>query len=196
MLSLGHPLRGTTLVELMVGLAIVALLFALGAPSFSNWIQNTQIRTSAETIQNGLQLARAEAVRRNAPVRFQMVSDVTAACAASTTGGSWVVSQDDPAGACASAASDTVAPRIIQVRSSAEGSTNAVVAATQSVVVFNGLGRVTPVPAGNIDIDISNPSGGACAAAGPMRCLRIRVSTGGQIRMCDPILASTDPQGC
>jgi len=70
------------------------------------------------------------------------------------------------------------------------------VAATQSVVVFNGLGRVTPVPAGNIDIDISNPSGGACAAAGPMRCLRIRVSTGGQIRMCDPILASTDPQGC
>lgn len=196
MLRPEHLQRGATLAELMIGLAIVALLFAMGAPSFSSWIQNTQIRTSAEAIQNGLQLARAEAVRRNTPVRFQLVSNVTASCALATAGGSWVVSQDDPSGACTSTPSDTVVPRIIQVRNAAEGSSNAVVAATQAVIVFNGLGRVTPVPAGNIDIDITNPAGGACAATGPMRCLRIRVSTGGQIRMCDPVLASTDPQGC
>ena len=196
MLRPGHLLGGITLIELMIGLAIIALLFALGTPSFLTWIQNTQIRTTAEAIQNGLQLARAEAVRRNATVRFVLVSNVTAACAPSTTGAGWVVSQDDPTGACDSAASDTVAPRIVQMRSAAEGSGNAVVAASQAVVIFNGLGRVTPVPAGNIDIDITNPAGGACAAAGPMRCLRIRVSTGGQIRMCDPVLASTDPQGC
>lgn len=186
------------MVELMIGLALVAILFAMGAPSFYHWIQNSQVRTSAEAIQNGLFLARAEAVRRNAAVRFQLTTDITAGCALSTSGGSWVISQDDPTGACASAASDTVAPRIIQVRPAAEGSANAVVAAGQSAIVFNGLGRVTPVPAGNIDIDITNPTGGACATSSTagMRCLRVRVSTGGQIRMCDPILASTDPQGC
>lgn len=190
--------RGTSLVELMIGLAIVALLFAMGAPSFSSWIQNSQIRTSAEAIQNGLYLARGEAVRRNAAVRFQLTTDVTASCTLSTSGGNWVVSQDDPSGACGSAASDTVTPRIIQVRPAAEGSANAVVAAGQSTIVFNGLGRVTPVPAGNIDINITNPTGGACATStsAGMRCLRVRVSTGGQIRMCDPILAGTDPQGC
>jgi len=190
--------QGTTLVELLIGLAIVGLLFAMGAPSFFAWIQNSQIRTSAEAIQNGLFLARGEAVRRNAAVRFQLTTTVTASCALSAAGGNWVVSLDDPSGACDSAASDTVAPRIIQVRPAAEGTDRAVVAAGQSSVIFNGLGRVTPVPAGNIDIDISNPTGGACATAtsAGMRCLRVRVSTGGQIRMCDPILASTDPQGC
>ena len=184
--------------ELLIGLAIVALLFTMGAPSFFKWIQNSQIRTSAEAIQNGLHLARGEAVRRNTSVRFQMTTNVTASCALSTSGASWVVSLDDPTGACGATASDTNAPRIIQVRPAEEGTANAVVAAGQSSIVFNGLGRVVPVPAGNIDINISNPNGGVCATATSdgMRCLRVRVSTGGQIRMCDPILASTDPQGC
>ncbi|TRZ91831.1 MAG: prepilin-type N-terminal cleavage/methylation domain-containing protein [Rhodocyclaceae bacterium] len=195
---IAHRQQGTTLVEVMIGLVIVALLFALGTPAFFSWLQNSQIRTSAEAIQNGLHLARGEAVRRNTSVRFQLTSAVTASCGLSTAGANWVVSLDNPAGACNSAPSDTVAPRIIQIRSAAEGSANAVVAAGQATITFNGLGRVTPVPAGDIDIDISNPTGGACATAGVdgMRCLRIRVSTGGQIRMCNPILASTDPQGC
>lgn len=190
--------RGATLVELMIGLAIVALLFAMGAPSFFTWIQNSQIRTSAEAIQNGLYLARAEAVRRNTTTRFQLTTTLNSSCALSVSGTSWVVSLDDPSGACDSAASDTVAPRIIQTRAGTEGTTNAVVVAAQSSIAFNGLGRVTPVPVGNIDIDISNPAGGACATASAagMRCLRVRVAAGGQIRMCDPILASTDPQGC
>lgn len=196
MLRIGQ--QGMTMVELLIGLAIVALLFALGTPAFSGWIQNSQIRTAAEAIQNGLHLARGEAVRRNTSVRFQLTSAVTAACGISTSGGNWVVSLDDPSGACNSTPSDTVAPRIIQIRSAAEGSPNAVVAAGQATIIFNGLGRVTPVPAGNIDIDIANPTGGACATVGVdgMRCLRVRVSTGGQIRMCNPILAGTDPQGC
>lgn len=198
MLDIAQRERGTTLVELLIGLAIIALLFSLGSPAFFSWIQNSQIRTAAEAIQNGLHLARGEAVRRNASVRFQLTSALTTACGLSNSGTNWVVSLDDPTGACNSTPSDTVAPRIIQVRSGGEGSTNAVVAAGQSTIIFNGLGRVTPVPAGDIDIDITNPTGGACATAGVdgMRCLRIRVSTGGQIRMCNPILASTDPQGC
>ncbi len=191
-----HLQRGMTLVEFMIGLVIVAVLLSMGAPSFIEWIQNGQIRNSAEAIQNGLQLARAEAVRRNTTVRFQLASSVGDDCALSTSGGSWVVSLDDPTGACASAPSDTPAPRIIQVRPAAEGSANAVVAAGQATFIFNGLGRLTPVPVGNVDIDISNPVGGSCQPVGAMRCLRVRVSPGGQLRMCDPTRGSTDPQGC
>lgn len=196
-LAAGTAARGMTLVELSIGLVIVGLLMFMGLPSFSAWLQGSQIRNAAEAIQNGLQLARAEAVRRNTTVRFQLTDTMTNACAASASGGNWVVSLDDPSGACAAAASEAVAPRIIQARPAAEGSLNAVVAADQSAIVFSGAGRVTPVPAAAININVTNPTGGTCVASGgTMRCLRVVVSTAGQVRMCDPALASTDPRGC
>jgi len=189
--------RGATLIELLIGMVILGILIALGLPSFSTWLQNSQIRTSAESVQNGISLARAEAVRRNSTARFQFTDSLTNACNLSTSGTNWIVSLDDPEDLCATTPSDTVTPRIIQARSGAEGSPNAVIAASQNSIIFNGLGRVTPTPAGNVTVDITNPTSGTCAAsAGKMRCLRVVVSPGGQIRMCDPAFASTDPQGC
>ena len=115
MLSLRTNRYGFSLIELMVALAVLGLLLALAMPMFGTMIQNSRIRTSAEAIQNGLQLARAEAVRRNQQVRFQMTSSVDAACALSASGSNWVVSingtaSGDPTGACNSAPSDIVAP--------------------------------------------------------------------------------------
>lgn len=174
-----HPAHhGFTLIELAIGMVIVSILLAFAAPSFSNWIQSAQIRTAAEAMLNGLQLARAEAVRLNTPVQFVL-----------GTGSDWTVGCVTATASC---------PANIQSRSSAEGSSRAAVAADQATIAFNGLGRVTPLPAGDINIDITNPTGGTCAPSGAMRCLRIEVSTGGQIRMCDPALtlSATYPQGC
>ncbi len=186
---------GMSLIELMIGIVVLGILLALGAPTFSRWTQSSQIRNSAEAIHNGLMLARAEAVRRNTTVRFQFVTTTTSACALSDTGANWVVSLDSPAGACDAAPSDNVAPRIVQVRSAAEGSRNAAVdAGGVSLITFNGTGQATGgAPAA---INVTNPTGGACAAGGPMRCMRVTVATGGQIRMCDPARAADDPQGC
>lgn len=205
MLNLRHQQSGFTLVELLIGIVIVGVLFVMGAPAFSGWMQNSRIRTTAEAIQNGLQLARAEAVRRNTQLRFQLTTTVNNSCALSTTNSNWVISFDDPTSLCAQPplndaysvndSTNNPAPRIIQVRSAAEGSSNVIVAAGQSTIIFNGLGRVTPVPAGNVVVSLSYP-GVACAPGGSMRCLHVEVSTGGQIRMCDPALSSSDPQGC
>lgn len=207
MLAIRHTQRGMSLIEIAVGLVLLAILIVSGAPSFSTWLQNSKIRTTAEAIQNGLQLARAEAVRRNALIRFQLTSTLDANCALSTAAANWIVSFDNPSDLCGNAyineafpISDAVnnpAPRIIQKRPAAEGSAGVTVAAGQSVIVFNGLGRVTPMVA-RVDIDISNTSGGATCveAGGNMRCLRLQVTGGGQIRLCDPVLAGTDPQGC
>lgn len=191
--------HGFTLIELLITISVLALVLMIGLPNLSVWLQNTQIRTAAEAMQSGLQLARAEALRRNAVVRFHLVDSLASGCALSATGASWVVSLADPTGACELAESDTVAPFIIQKRSGAEGSPNAQVAAAggASSVVFNGLGRV--INAGAItQIDISNPGGGACqSASGPMRCLRLNVANGGQVRMCDPAVSdATDPRFC
>ena len=219
---------GFSLVELMIGITIVGILFIMGIPSFKSWIQNTQIRTATEAIQNGIEVARAEAVRRNTLVRFQFTTSVDNGCAVTTASGNWVVSLDDPTptGSCASAklneafpindAVNNPAPRIIQIRQGGEGSANTVVASQEvgggahiydGSITFNGMGRVSPtsVTAGDsVQIDITNPViGGNCVSAGgPMRCLRIAISSGGLIRSCNPLWSSIptqsnyDPQGC
>lgn len=179
--------RGFTVIELMVGIVVLGLLLALGGPSFSQWLHNVRLRNMSESVLNGIQLARAEAVRRNAQVRFQLVDNLTDSCALTTAGPNWVISMDSAAGACASTnmADDAApaAPRMIQSRAASDGSSSVVVAADQSSVVFNGLGR----PTATLTVNITNPAGGACAAGGgPMRCLRIAVTAGGQVRMCDP----------
>jgi type IV fimbrial biogenesis protein FimT len=195
---------GFSLIELMITLAVLGMMFMIALPSMGTWLQNTQIRTSADAMQAGLQLARAEALKRNTTVRFQLVDTIGAGCSLSATGRNWVVSLSDPGGMCNVDASETTAPQIIQKRSSAEGSPNAVVTATGgSSVWFNGLGRTVPpptAPAALTQINITNPNNGACkTSAGnePMRCLRITVNPGGTVRMCDPAVDdATDPRKC
>ncbi|HWA38078.1 MAG TPA: GspH/FimT family pseudopilin [Burkholderiales bacterium] len=210
---LRHPRqrqRGVSLVELMLGLAILAILLFMGVPAFTDTLQNYQIRTAAESTVNGLQFARNEALRRNMSVRFQLVNSLDANCDLSPTGPSWIVSRNDPTAACDSATvidflepNDLSQPQVLQSRASQEGTPNAVFSATASgagatTVTFTSLGRVAP---GSIDtINISNAVGGACQhldASGRMRCLRILVGRGGQVKMCDPGVTDTaDPRAC
>lgn len=195
-----RPARGFSLVELMVALLLVGVFLTMGVPAFAIFLQNSQIRGAAESTLAGLQLARAEAIRRNAIVRFQLVSNLTSGCSLSTTGLSWVVSLADPTGACEAAPSDTAAPRIVQKRSGSEGTRNVLVGVTGgALVAFNGLGRVSG-GSGLSQLNFSNTSG-TCEHLDPtngtMRCMQIRVAPGGQIKMCDPKVGdTTDPRHC
>jgi type IV fimbrial biogenesis protein FimT len=201
MLSPRH-VAGFSLIELMIGLVVLGIVLMIGLPSLATWMQNTQVRTSAEAIVSGLQLARAEALRRNRTVQFSLVDSLSASCTVSTSGTNWVVSLVDPAGACDAAPSETTAPQIVQKRSGQEGSPNVALAASGgSSVLFNGLGRLstaTGVPAAFTQITVSNPGGGACqSAAGPIRCLSVTISSSGAVRMCDPAVTSAaDPRYC
>lgn len=172
--------RGYSLIELAFAMVLAAVLAALAMPSFATYMQNVQIRTAAEALLNGVQLARAEAVRRNTAVEFVLES---------STGTGWTVS--------------TVAGEMLQSRSAAEGSPNAQVVVTPDTtrLTFNGFGRViTPNPDASEPISqivITNPAGGSCStASGRMRCLQVRVTTGGNVRLCDPTYAADDPRGC
>lgn len=197
--------RGVTLIELVIGLAILGVLLGLALPAFSLFLQNTQIKNAAETALSGLNLARAEAVRRNAIVRFQFVSSLSDSCALSATALNWVVSRGDPSSHCAAAPAalddmdppTSSDPKIIQKKSAQEGTTNITMTTTGgSTVVFNALGRV--VGAGITEINFANATGACEVDGGPMRCMRIMVSTGGQVKMCDPKVdpAGTDPRRC
>jgi type IV fimbrial biogenesis protein FimT len=188
-MRLGRSARGVTLLELMIGLTILGILLMLGMPSYTTWIQNTKIRAAAESLQAGLQLARAEAARRNTQVELVLIDTAWApndpgAIVPSTTGRNWVVRvfQPNPA--------DYTAADFIEGKNGAEGgSAGVTVDADQSSLRFSGTGRPTPPLAATAAIRVRHPHEGS-------RALDVTVSRGGVVRMCDPLLAAPNPQAC
>lgn len=160
--------RGFTLTELIIGVVIFSILISMAVPNFTAWIQKSQIRTAAETIQNGLMLARGEALRRNAQVSFTMAGPSS----------SWTVAVVSPA-------------ETIQSRLGSEGTSNAQVsvaapAALPVSIIFDSLGRASNLSS-QLMIQVTNPVGGACGTGlTDMRCLNVTVSVGGTVKMCDP----------
>ena len=87
--------RGFSLVEMVVVLAIAGVLLALGLDAFTTMMASNRSRSAAESIASGLQRARAEAIGRNAPMRFQLVNDLTSSCDYSVASTLWAVTQTD-----------------------------------------------------------------------------------------------------
>lgn len=201
---------GFTLIELMVAVAILGVLLALGMPAYQDWASRSKVRVAGEGLIGGLVTARNQALQRNSQVHFYLTNNLTASCALSNSGQSWVVSMADPAGQCNAAPSDTTDPRIIQSRAGNEGSSRVVIAATNASsaaanrLIFTGLGRIQTTDAGGADtnpiatIDVSYPTGGTCQhAGGTVRCLRVQITTGGEARLCDPaVVDANDPRIC
>ncbi|MDH2919238.1 MAG: GspH/FimT family pseudopilin [Sideroxydans sp.] len=174
----GLPARaaGFSLVEAMIAISIAGILMAAGIPSFQAWMKNTQVRTAAESVLNGLQLARAEAASRNAQVSFTLAANT------------WAVE----------VLAD--APSNIAYKKVQSNALNSQIIATAKTLTFDGMGKVTPAANATVIIDVQNPAGGACSTANStsgVRCMQIQVKAGGAVRMCDPALSlATNPQGC
>lgn len=169
----------------MIAVAIFALTITLGIPSYREWIQNTQIRNAAESIQNGIQRTRAEAVKCNANVAFDLDAD-----------SSWTITH---VALCGDLATGAAAGSTLESRTSREGSKNVTVAAVPAgatTITFSNLGVVVANADASgtitrVDIDST------VLDAADSRDLRITLSTGGSVRMCDPNLAAgSSPRAC
>jgi type IV fimbrial biogenesis protein FimT len=201
--------RGFSLLELAVTLTVLALLLTAVSPSVAEWVRNTRTRGVAESVLAGLQKARTEALRTNESVTFWLVagSDVRVvddSCALSDSSASWVVSREDPSGACAAAPSATVSPMLVDASAAGAGADRITVAALSGAgadavcVRFNGFGRVSDTnvlpadgcrqPSQISTIDITHNDGA--------RRLRVVVSPSGGVRLCDRDVATTDPRAC
>ena len=199
---------GFSLVELIIGLAILALLMALGMPQYATFIANSRLRATAESINNGLNLARAEAVKSNTRAELVLTSDepiegLVNTLTPSTSGPNWVVREWS---------STTNSYNFVDGKYGAEGSGraegNAAEIASSSasgysgIVCFNGFGALTACP-GNVGVPpgvsfvVTSLAGTCAASGGALRCLNVNVTTGGQVRICDPMItAAKDTRAC
>ena len=188
--------RGFTLVELVVTIALLAVLLGLAAPSFTTWTRNTQVRTVSDALQNGARLAQTEALRRNRQVVFFLTN--TAGCTTSTA----------PAanGACGAirtvplTAGETAA--MVQCGNLSDRAAGIDISGP-TAICFNSLGRqvanASPgVGTATCTLAVSGMSTYNISGVRADRALRVLVSLGGQVRQCDPArsLSSTDPDGC
>ena len=186
--------RGMTLVELIVAMAIFVSLFFLAAPDFGAWIQNARMRTVAEAIQNGVRQAQAEAVRRNrTAVFFQTNAEPSAGAAAAANGINWGIRvlpllPGDATEFVRGGALSDVAQGVAIAGTNAN---NVAIAA----ICFNSTGQQVSVLAEGCTPSVTQFD---VTKAGAERRLRITVSLGGRVRMCDPAktLSATNPDGC
>jgi len=79
---------GFTLVELMVTIAVAAIVVALGVPSFLRTLARHTIASQAEELQDAVRVGRNEAMKRSGPVVLCRTEESNPShCAGS--GGSW-----------------------------------------------------------------------------------------------------------
>ena len=103
--SVGTPVRGFTAIELMVVVAIMAVLAALAAPSFTPLIERWRISQISEQLKSTLYFARSEAIKRGGNVAIQKLPNNTNGCTTASTNQAWdcgwfVCADTDGDGAC------------------------------------------------------------------------------------------------
>jgi type IV fimbrial biogenesis protein FimT len=199
-----HGGRGLSLIELLVGITILAFALGVMAPSFADWMRNARVRNTAESIQDGLYFARSEAARRNAIVRFQLVSALDSQCELSTTGPWWVVNLGiltSPAGHCGQAVGDSTTPHLLKKAAVTASSNHSTVSANRSLLGFDGLGRLhnlnDTTEITTFVVDVRSSDGSCVNAGGSVQCLRVVVRPAGLISVCDPAHSeASDPLKC
>jgi type IV fimbrial biogenesis protein FimT len=171
---------GFSLIELLISVAVLAILVSLAVPGFRVWIKNAEIRNAAESIQNGLQLARAQALLRNTNVEFTLLD---------ADGSSWEVRL---AGGGA----------LIEKRSSNEGSVEVKRAVlpnpVATTVTFNNVGSVVSPNSDGTSPFTSVTLDSTALPAADSHELTVVIGVGGvggTVRMCDPNISS-GPRAC
>jgi type IV fimbrial biogenesis protein FimT len=200
--------QGFSLIEVMVAVAILAILASFAVPSFQIMLQNSQIRNASESILNGLQRARAEAVQQNRNIEF-VLSGTDANCwnagnGISETCTSWQVQWVTGGGGASQVAGLVADPIVSSITN--EGSQNvkrATLPAGTNTVTFDSTGRKVGNNDGSVPIDQITFTSTVLPPA-KSHDLRIVIGTpsagggnvGGTARMCDPSLPNGTPRGC
>jgi prepilin-type N-terminal cleavage/methylation domain-containing protein len=139
------PVSGFTLVELLVTIAILALLLAVGAPALTSFVSSSNSTNAVRLLSTSLAYARSEAVSRGDVVTVCGSTNGTACNVANWNSG-WLVFRDTDGDALLDAGEEVLkvedASQLSMTFAIVDDNSNA---ETFNAVQFNNLGEVSNV---------------------------------------------------
>lgn len=169
---------GFTLIELMVTLAVMAILLVAGVPSFVDFFDKNRVRGAADGVISLISNARAEAVKNDLDVSIAMTGSGTAWCVGANS--ATPPSGGNPAGpASACDCTDTAQCLVAGQRSVVETGAypDVRIGALPAALTFDSnLGAITPL--GSRSVTLTSPRG--------RYDLAVEVNALGQARLCVP----------
>ncbi len=179
--------RGFTLIELMVTLAIAAILMFLAIPSFVSYQKNTQLTSAANSLLAAINAARGEAMKRGMNA---MVVESTGNGSDWTQG--WVVFVDKNNDREYINTDDITVLTQTKVPSGISITGTGIAAETPAYIMFDasGYSKKKNGFAGNLTISFVRE--GVAAADGYRQTRKIKIASTGRIRMCTPKSASDE----
>jgi len=141
--------RGFTTLEILVTLALMAVLAAIAAPSMIDFVRNNKMSTAARQLDADMMLARREAIKRNMRVIVCIKGSTAGKCgtAATAWAAGWLVCYDaDSDNDC----DDTSAANPNPIRQHAAISSTLTLTGPASVLRFNANGTQGAAGAGTL----------------------------------------------
>lgn len=131
--------NGFTLLEVLIVVAIIGIMATLAAPSFSNFIDDTRVKSTATMLFNDITAARSEAIKRSGSrVAICAANAAATDCSGATNWTSgWLVCVANAAGTC-----DLTVP-LISVRPAVAGSIQVTSASTNAIIYRSSGAAVT-----------------------------------------------------
>ena len=133
--------RGFSLIELLITIAIAAIIGGLAAPSFKKMMDANRIQTGASALQGDMMFARTEAVKRGLPVSICPSTDQATCTTTNSWANGWIVFND----VNGSGTIDSNSDNVLRVRQKLPGGSTVVAspAPTQNAIIFNREGFTT-----------------------------------------------------
>ncbi len=157
---MNRPTRGLTLIEILIGVANMAMMLGVGAPILGDYMVNARLREGGNALYAEALFAQSEAIKRNATVRLTVTGN-TLEVLDMSTGGAGTLLRQTPM-------------------------TESLQAVANVTLNFGSDGR--PTPFGTAFAVNLQATGSTCSDS--TRCPGLRVDAGGAVRLCPNRLSS------
>ena len=172
--------HGFTLIELMVTLAIAAILMFLAIPSFVSYQRNTQLTSAANSLLAAINAARGEALKRG----MSVIVVPTGNGSDWKTG--WVVVVDKNTPRTYTATEDNTVLTQAKVPSGISITGNGIASGSEPYILFDASGFSKTKANGPAYFSISFARTDVAAADQFKQTRRIIIASTGRVRVCTP----------